>query len=102
MEEEAAGGGDADGFGDYGPRFGDVVDDAVADDDVEGAGIKGKLFGVGEDGVDAVSEIGGGDVRAGQREHAFGGVDGGDVNARRAAGQLDGDLGGAGTEVENS
>ena len=35
VEQEAAGGGDADGFGDHGARLGDVVDDAVADDDVE-------------------------------------------------------------------
>ena len=39
-------------------------------------------------------------VRA-MREHAFGGVDGGDVDVRRAAGQFDRNLGGAGAEVEN-
>ena len=38
-------------------------------------------FGVGENELDAVGEAGRGDVRARQREHAFGGVDGGDVNA---------------------
>ena len=38
---------------------------------------------------------------AGEREHAFGGVDGGDVDVRRAAGEFDRDLGGAGAEVED-
>ena len=101
MEQEAAGGGDADGFGDHCPRFGDVVDDAVADDDGEGRGVERQALGVGEDEIDAVGEAGGGDVCAGEREHAFGGVDGGDVHVGCAAGELDGDLGGAGAEVED-
>ncbi len=40
VKQQAAGDGHADGFGDYGPWFGEVVDDAVADDDGNDAGSK--------------------------------------------------------------
>lgn len=49
VEQDTARGGDADRFGDDRARFGDVVDDAVADDDVERAVGEGELFGIGED-----------------------------------------------------
>ena len=42
MEQQPAGGGDADCFGDDVARLGDVVDDAVADDDRERRRIEGQ------------------------------------------------------------
>ena len=118
VEQEAAGCGDADRFGENCVRFGDVMDDAVADGDVECRVGKGDAFGVGESEIDAVGSrrkertlpsplptkegnFGGGDVFAGENQHAFGGVDGGDVEVCRAAGEFDGDLRGAGAEVED-
>lgn len=101
------------------------MDDGVADDGIErGIGetcrvgtahhVFGRIIGgrcppymvqmlrIGEDRCDAIGEAGGGDVLAGEREHALGGIDGGDVNVRSPAGEFDRDLGGAGAEVEDT
>ncbi len=100
VEKEAARLAHADCFSEHGAGLGDVVDDAIADDNTIGAVGERKLLRVGEEQVDAASEADGINVLAGQSEHVFGRIDGGDVKMRRAAGEFDGDLGGASAEVE--
>ena len=100
MEEQSARSGEANGCPDYRARLGDVVDDAVADNGVELR--RGKYFGVGMNEFNSIGKAGGGDVRAGQRQHAFRGVDRSNVNAGRTAAKLDGDLRCSGAQVENS
>ena len=63
---------------------------------------KRQSLGVGENEFDAIGEAGRGDVFASERQHALGGVDGDDANVGHAAAQLDGNLRGAGAQIENS
>ncbi len=93
--------GDAHHLGEDAGRFGNVVDDAVGDHRPERAGGVGHRLGVDALQPDAVCAAGAADVVAADGQHVFGEVDGDDARRTVLAAQFDGDLGGAGANVED-
>jgi len=82
-------------------RLGNVVNDAVGHDRVEGAVGERQLFGITSLQVDSRAEAGAVHVGLGHPQHMVGGVNGNEVGSLRLTAKLDGDLGGAGADIED-
>ena len=101
-EECAAGFADALHFPEHVDGLLHVMQDGVAEDEVEGVVVEAEASGFAALEVDAGGEaLVGGGLRGGQ-QHGVGEVDAGDMQAGEALGEQAGDLAGAGPDVEGA
>jgi len=99
-EHEGLGLGDAPDFAPELGGAGDVVEDAVGEDDVEGVIGEGQDFAVALHEGDGGRGVAGAEGVVAEAEHGERDVQGGDAPVRLVAGQAHGDVGGAGAHVE--
>lgn len=82
--------------------IGDVVDDAIAHDEVERRIRNVARLGVAEQELDPTGQVCSGDVRFGDLEHVFGEVGGDDLGGCMHGAKLDGNERGPRPEIENT